>query len=67
MQETRYDVTGVTETRDYVPIATTTTKAQGEDLARRYSREPAFNVVYVKIARSGAILTTYVRGKRQPS
>lgn len=61
-----YDVTGVSNDREYVPLlANVDTREHACNMAQDYS-SLAWSAVLVKIASSGQITDTYVNGKRQP-
>ena len=67
-----YDVTAISEARDYVPIAADVPELEtAEQIARDLSSKPVrvrWSAVLVKDnGRGGLIVATYVDGKRQPS
>ena len=71
MQQETFDVTGVTDEREYMPIAAEVTgREYAEGIARERSADKSvipWSAVYVKVARSGLVVATYVNGERQPS
>ena len=71
MEQETYDVTGVTDQREYVPIAADVRGLEyAEGIARERSADKSvipWSAVYVKVARSGQIKATFVDGERQPS
>lgn len=66
--EHRYDVTAVSEDRQYVPIIADAPESVAQEVARRTSEHDAWSAVLVKDNdRGGVIAHTYVNGKRQPA
>ena len=71
MEQETYDVTGVTDQREYVPIAADVARLKdAEDIARVRSADRSmipWSAVQVKVARTRQVKATYVNGERQPS
>jgi hypothetical protein len=67
-EQWRYDVTAVSEARDYVPIAASVPELEtAETIAANVSTQPEYSAVQVKRDTTRVIVATYVKGKRQPS
>jgi len=64
---TTYDVTAVSEDRQYVPLTASASYSAAVAIAQARSQDAHWSALLVKDARSGLIVATYVDGKRHPA
>jgi hypothetical protein len=63
----KFDVTGVSDDRQYVPLIADAPEDVAQEIAKRKSMQDGWSAVLVKDNdRGGLIAHTYVNGKRQP-